>query len=73
MTDKLSGWGARIAKARADLGLTVEQCAVRLGVTRQTLASWEAERTSPSIADVGDIASKLAISPSRLVFGRERS
>jgi len=70
---KIVGWGRRIAKARADLGLSVEQCAARLGITRNTLASWEAERTSPYLTEVPDIARKLNVSASLLVFGRERA
>lgn len=72
MSKTLTGWGERMRKARDDMGLSVEQAAVRIGVTRTTLASWEREDTSPDLADVSQIARALQIEAAYLVFGRER-
>lgn len=58
-----------MSKARADLELSLEEAAVRMGVTRSTLSSWEAERTSPALNQIEDVARVLKISPSHLLFG----
>ena len=69
---KIAGWGERMRRAREGIGLTVEQAAVRIGVTRTTLASWERETTSPDLGRVSQIARELQIDAAYLVFGRER-
>ena len=69
---KVIGWGERMKKAREALGLSVEQAAVRIGVTRTTLASWEREDTSPDLPRISQIARELHIEAAYLVFGRER-
>ncbi|WP_283112822.1 helix-turn-helix transcriptional regulator, partial [Lactobacillus gallinarum] len=41
--------GNLIKKQRADLGLTQEEVAKKLSVTRQTLSNWENEKSYPDL------------------------
>lgn len=59
-----------MTKARKDLDLSLEEAAVRMGVSRSTLSSWEMERTSPGILEIEKVARVLSIAPSLLVFGK---
>ena len=68
----ICGWGERIRKARGDLGLSQSALGERLGKTRATIASWEEETTSPAVSEIGALARALKITPSVLVFGRDR-
>ena len=41
--------GAKLKKARLQAGMTQEQVAEALGVSRQTISNWENENIQPSI------------------------
>lgn len=50
------GVGDRIRKARRNAGLTADQLAARLGVSKRTLLRWEAENVTPRVAFLRAIA-----------------
>ncbi len=45
-------FGDRLKKARTELNLTQEQVARDFFITRQTISSWENEKTYPDIASL---------------------
>lgn len=66
--------GANIQSRRRAVGLTQEQLAERLGVSRQTVAKWEAGDTTPDLANAGALAQVLDVSLDALVaFDAESS
>lgn len=54
--------GAKIKNARIKAGLTQEQAAESLGVSRQTISNWETEKTYPDIASVVKMSDLYAVS-----------
>ena len=54
--------GNKIAQRRKDLGLTQNEFAEKLSVTRQTISRWEAGTVLPDIDKISDIASILQVS-----------
>ena len=54
--------GNKIAQKRKDLGLTQNDLAERLLVTRQTISRWEAGTVLPDIEKINDIADILQVS-----------
>ena len=54
--------GNKIAKKRKDLGMTQNEFAEKLNVTRQTVSRWEAGSVLPDIDKISDIASILDVS-----------
>ncbi len=54
--------GNKIAKKRRDLGMTQNELADKLSVTRQTVSRWEAGTVMPDIDKIGDIADFLHVS-----------
>ena len=44
--------GSKIRQSRTEAGLTQEQAAEALGVSRQTISNWENERSYPDILSV---------------------
>ena len=51
----MSGMGGKIAEKRKDLGLTQQDLADKLSVTRQTVSRWEAGTVMPDIEKLTDI------------------
>ena len=54
--------GNKIARKRKDLGLTQNEFADELNVTRQTVSRWEAGTVMPDIDKIADIAKILKVS-----------
>ena len=54
--------GEKIAKKRKDLGMTQNDFADKLMVTRQTISRWEAGTVLPDIDKISDIANLLNVS-----------
>ena len=54
--------GSKIAAKRKDIGLTQQEFADRLSVTRQTVSRWEAGTVMPDIDKIADIAAILGVS-----------
>ena len=48
ITDMLAAWGRRLFEIRDGLGLTQEQLAAEIGVTRQTISGYETGQYAPS-------------------------
>lgn len=63
--------GAKIKAARLEAGLTQEQAAETLGVSRQTISNWEHEKTYPDIVSVVKMSDLYDISLDRLLKGEE--
>ncbi|MCY0146652.1 helix-turn-helix domain-containing protein [Hoeflea sp. G2-23] len=61
--------GGRITRARDLASLTLEETASRLGVTTETLAEWETDRSEPRANKVMTLAGVLGISPAWLISG----
>lgn len=51
--------GKTIKQLRKDAGLTQEELAKKLGVSRPTISSWEVDRTDPSPDDIKKLANAL--------------
>ena len=54
--------GSKIAGKRKDMGITQQEFADRLSVTRQTVSRWEAGTVFPDIDKIADIAKILEVS-----------
>lgn len=54
--------GAKLKEARAAAGLTQEQAAEAIGVSRQTLSHWENEKTYPDIVSVIALSEAYGVS-----------
>ena len=63
--------GVKIKDARAAAGLTQEQAAEALGVSRQTISNCENEKTYPDIASVARMSDLYAVSLDKLLKGEE--
>ena len=69
MTSMSSTTGERIAKARGDLGLSIEDVAGRAGVRGATVESWEAGTTEPRPNKLLQLAGILEVSLMWLMTG----
>ncbi len=54
--------GNKIAAKRKDLGITQQEFADKMAVTRQTVSRWEAGTVMPDIDKISDIAGILGVS-----------
>lgn len=74
-TDTIPQWtfGDRLAKAREHAGISVEQMADELGVSRNTIGNYEAERTTPKAGVVKAWALITGVSFEWIVEGRPSS
>lgn len=59
--------GTKIKQARIHAGLTQEQAAEALGVSRQTISNWENDKTYPDIVSVVKMSDLYAISLDHLL------
>jgi DNA-binding XRE family transcriptional regulator len=60
----------RIHSARVASGLSCDEVASKLEVSRQTIWAWETGRNSPRITDAKPLCDALGVRPEWLVFGR---
>ena len=67
------GFGLRLAELRRAAGLTQQQLAERLCVTRQAVSRWESGRTQPDLAGLQELAAALGCTLEQLVGGLEPS
>lgn len=65
--------GAKIKAARVSAGLTQEQAAQALAVSRQTISNWENGKTYPDIVSVVRMSDLYSISLDRLLKEEESS
>ena len=61
--------GAKIQQSRKGAGLSQEQAAEKLGVSRQTISNWENEKTYPDIISVIKMSELYAVSLDYLLKG----
>ena len=62
-----------IKRLRAERGLTQEQLAETLHVTRQTVSSWETGRTQPDLDTLAALSTALDTEIEALIYGKRRS
>ncbi len=60
---------ANIKTLRREKGLSQEQFAQALHVTRQTVSAWERGLSRPGLDTLGEIARVLEVEPERLLYG----
>lgn len=63
--------GQKLKEKRAGLGLSQEQLAEKLGVTRQTIANWEKGKTYPDISSVLKLSDLYSVSLDELRYDGE--
>jgi transcriptional regulator with XRE-family HTH domain len=64
--------GARIRIARLDHGLTQDQLAGGVGVSRSAVAQWETGRTGQITGNLSRIAEALEVSVEHLMYGNDK-
>jgi len=65
--------GKNIKQFREQKGLTQEQLAEQLHVTRQAVSNWENDKTQPDIETLHQIACALDCSVEELIYGTPRT
>lgn len=65
----LEGVAGRIRESRRGLGLTQEELARRIGVSRSAIAQWETDRTGQVRANLARVAAVLGVSIGYLLNG----
>lgn len=66
----MSQVGRNIKKFREKKGMTQEEMAEQLNVTRQTVSSWETGRTEPDIETLESIAATLDVTVEELIYSK---
>ena len=61
--------GTKLKSARVQAGMTQEQAAEALGVSRQTVSNWETAKTYPDIVSVVKMSDLYGVSLDRLLKG----
>ena len=61
--------GKNIKKAREGKGLSQEQLAERLNVTRQAVSNWERGKSEPDIETLQRLSEVLEVSVEELIYG----
>lgn len=67
------GVAIRIREARRALGLTQDELARRVGVSRSAIAQWETDRTGQVRANLARVAAVLGVSISYLMTGESEA
>jgi transcriptional regulator with XRE-family HTH domain len=57
----------KIKELRTNKGISVQQMADRLGVTRQAIYDWESARRQPTVKKIQQIAEILEVSPDEIL------
>ena len=63
---------ANIKNLRKEKGMSQEQFAQALHVTRQTVSAWERGLSLPGLDTLGQIAWVLEVEPERLLYGKKK-
>ena len=70
----MSDFAKNIKRRRLELGLSQEQLAEKLAVTRQTVSNWERSVSFPDLPALERIAESLDTDPAELIYpGRRRA
>ena len=64
--------GKNIARLRKEAGMTQEELAEKLNVTRQAISSWERERTEPDLDTVQKAAAVFDVPAEELIYGAKK-
>jgi transcriptional regulator with XRE-family HTH domain len=64
--------GARIRTTRLDRGLTQDQLASNVGVSRSAVAQWETGRTGQVTGNLSRIAGALEVNVEYLMYGEDK-
>lgn len=64
--------GKNIKKYRIESGMTQDQLADKLSVTRQAVSNWETGKTQPSIETLTALGEHFGISVEDLIYGRSK-
>ncbi len=70
--EQMANIGKNISKIRRLKGLTQDELAERLFITRQTVSGWENGRTQPSLDILGELADVLGCSPLDIIGSRRK-
>ena len=62
-----------IKKLRTERKLTQDLLAEKINVTRQTISSWENDRTQPDIEMLGTLADVFGVSLEEIIYGEKRN
>lgn len=62
-----------IKKFRNAAGMTQEELATKIHVTRQTVSSWETDRTQPDLQILQSIAEIFGVEPEEIIYGKRRN
>ncbi len=65
----MSGFGERVRSLRESLGMTQDELAKRMGVTRPAVSAWEAGNSKPRLAKLEALADTLDTTPFYLLEG----
>lgn len=60
-----------IKKLREERGMTQDELAEKLNVTRQAVSNWETGKTQPDIETLTQLAEIFDVSVERIIYGRE--
>jgi transcriptional regulator with XRE-family HTH domain len=61
-----------IKKLREEKGMTQDELAEKLNVTRQAVSNWETGKTQPDIETLTRLAEIFDVSVERIIYGSER-
>lgn len=64
--------GKNIKRFRTEKGITQDELAEVLNVTRQAVSNWENEKTQPDIETLNSIAETLGVTVEELIYGVAR-
>ena len=64
-------FGEKLLKARKDRGLSQEELAARLGVSRQAVSKWETEESRPDLDKLAALCTELGLSMDFLCLDRQ--
>lgn len=62
--------GKNIKKYRMEKGMTQDQLAEKLNVTRQAVSNWETGKTRPNLETLSALGEHFGISVEELIYGR---
>ena len=69
----MSDFAKNIKRRRLELGLSQEQLAEKLAVTRQTVSNWERSVSFPDLPALERIAEALGTDPAELIYPGRKS
>ncbi len=68
----MKAFSSNLKEIREGAGMTQEQLAESMHVTRQAVSRWERGHTEPDIATLVELGKALDVAPEELIFGRKK-